>query len=492
MQSAESAPLALLAWIARCRLAGLDDAAGAAELGLDANVFDDPRLSTLEAQLARRPDDPSPANRAARFEVAIDQLLAQGRVGEAGRMARLLGPRSFAEPEDEEPAGEALLPRDPEARAEWEAASYANWVVPPGTGRRPLASLTAEWVTPADRRRVLEELTRVEDPAERARVLDHFRRAGLDPGRDHPAFVGALDAGPPSDRPSAGAGGGPDVSGEPCSPEPVGPDPAIGMRETAAPDPAAGRDPGFHARLVLLGAEAEAYHGAGRARREAEAWARHARELGVPVRPHAGRARDPEPSSPATHAPAPCAEPPVGREPWPLCPGWHGKPRDPRTGLPLDEAKPAEPVVSSPVWPAGVGPRPPEPAPSWPWSAEDGTTAEARAAAAASTPRPAPDGKSTRPILPPEARPPGARPAHPPDSGGSEPAGDRAAERRRRRRSKRAAPTGRSPATENVSAPPPSPATPPPAPAAPVVWAPEPLGPTRMAKIRGDWPWWCS
>ena len=75
---------------------------------------------------------------------------------------------------------------------------YANWVVPPGSDRRPLASLTAEWVTPAECWRVLEELRRIDDPAEHARVLDHFRRAGLDPGADHPAWAKPATAAEPA------------------------------------------------------------------------------------------------------------------------------------------------------------------------------------------------------------------------------------------------------------------------------------------------------
>ncbi|MCL6609875.1 MAG: hypothetical protein K6T74_17465, partial [Geminicoccaceae bacterium] len=39
--------------------------------------------------------------------------------------------------------------------------------------------------------------------------------------------------------------------------------------------------------------------------------------------------------------------------------------------------------------------------------------------------------------------------------------------------------------------PPPAPAAPPPAPpSAPVVWAKQPLTPFRLARIRGDYPWW--
>lgn len=180
---------------------------------------------------------------------------------------------------------EAMLATfDPETRALWDSLGYDSWVVPPGTGRRPMASLTAEWVCPADRWRVLEELRRIDDPAEHARVLAHWARAGLDPGADHPAWrkeaVGEQPNGPPAaadaaSRPSAAEPDGP--AQDPAAPRPDEPE----TSEDAEPNPELRRI------LRRLGEEAEAYHAAGRERRAREAWLQHARELGVPLPPHA-------------------------------------------------------------------------------------------------------------------------------------------------------------------------------------------------------------
>ena len=191
---------------------------------------------------------------------AAARLLRDGRPLEAARLARLLGPPHRARETMRDPPENAdEEPLDPATAALLEEVDYRNWVVPPGTGRRPLASLTAEWVCRADRWRVLEELRRVDDPAERERVLGHWVRAGLDPGLDHPAYRGAVEPAGPSD-PS------PDAS------DPPG-------------DPA--RPSGLRALLIRLGQEAEAHHAVGRERRAREAWIRHARELGVPVPEHA-------------------------------------------------------------------------------------------------------------------------------------------------------------------------------------------------------------
>jgi hypothetical protein len=284
------------------------------------------------------------------LEAAVEALLAQGRPLEAARLARLgAGPGRRAEPAPLDPVERAareaavldaaLAEATAEERAEWESFGYEHWVVPPGSERRPLASLTAAWVTAAERWRVLEELARLDDPAERARVLGHFAAAGLDPGADHPAFAGALPApGPP--------------------PEPAAP----------PPDPAEGRDPAFHALLVRLGLEAESYHGAGRARRAALAWQRHARELGVPVPAQAG----------------------LGPEP-----GAAGQPA--RPGPEAPPAGPGEPAG----WPETVRIRPPEPrGPGWPWAPDDGVPPELLAERAARAPRPAP------PPVPPVPAPP--------------------------------------------------------------------------------------
>jgi len=478
MEGFDPPPLALLAWLARCRRAGFAAEPLLAELGLGAEVLADPRLAALEAGLARGASEPEEVS-ARLLAAAAEQLLAQGRVGEAARLrpARRAGLVRGGEAAVDESL-EAML-ADPEARAEWEAADYANWVVPPGGDRRPLASSTAEWVTPAERWRVLEELRRIDDPAEHARVLDHFRRAGLDPGADHPAWARPATAAEPAagqageregDRP-AGAGrvepgraapaktvgsvadacaGGSDARDDGCA-------------STRPAEQVAGSDPEAAARrafLVRLGQEAEAYLAAGRARREAEAWQRYARELGVPVPPHA-RLLPPDEPSPSPAAPEPPVRLPEA-EPWPLCPDWHGRPRDPRTGAPLAEPA-AAPPPAPPAWPAGLGPRPPEPVPDWPWPAGDRIPPEERARAEARTPRPAPSGKTTRP------KAPAAAPAR-----GALGRGRRAAD-----------PPPPAPRPDPPPAPPP-----PAAPSAPVVWTKQPLTPFRLARIRGDYPWW--
>lgn len=191
---------------------------------------------------------------------AAARLLRDGRPLEAARLARLLGPPRRARETMRDPPDRAdEEPLDPATAALLEEVDYRNWVVPPGTGRRPLASLTAEWVCRADRWRVLEELRRVDDPAERERVLGHWVRAGLDPGLDHPAYRGVVELPEP---PAASPG--------PAEPR---------------PDPA--RPPRLRALLIRLGQEAEAHHAVGRERQAREAWIRHARELGVPVPEHA-------------------------------------------------------------------------------------------------------------------------------------------------------------------------------------------------------------
>jgi len=494
MDCADPPPLALLAWLARRRRAGFAAEPLLAELGLGAEVLADPRLAALEAGLARGASEPEEGS-AGLLAAAADQLLAQGRVGEAARLrpARRAGPSRGGEAAADESL-EAML-ADPEARAEWEAMDYANWVVPPGSDRRPLASLTAEWVTPAERWRVLEELRRLDDPAEHARVLDHFRRAGLDPGADHPAWARPATAAEPAPGQAGEREGDPPAGTPPGEPGPTrAPEPppagaGRGEPGRAAPAETVGTvagacaggsnarddagapvrpaeeateiDPEVAARrafLVRLGQEAEAYLAAGRARREAEAWQRYARELGVPVPPHA-RLVPPDEPPPRSAEPEPPVRLPEA-EPWLLCPDWHGRPRDPRTGAPL--AEPAA-APAPPAWPPGLGPRPPEPVPDWPWPAGDGIPPEERARAEARTPRPAPSGKTTRPKAP-AAEPPSGRRG------------------RARRAADRPAPAPR---------PDPPPAPPPPAaPSAPVVWAKQPLTPFRLARIRGDYPWW--
>ena len=480
MEGFDPPPLALLAWLARCRRAGFAAEPLLAELGLGADVLADPRLAALEAAWTPEEELAGPDRLLA---AAADQLLAQGRVGEAARLrpARRAGPSRGGEAAVDESL-EAML-ADPEARAEWEAMDYANWVVPPGSDRRPLASLTAEWVTPAERWRVLEELRRIDDPAEHARVLDHFRRAGLDPGADHPAWARPAAGAEPAagqageregDRP-AGAGRVEPGRAAPAETAGTVADACAGgsdaLREGCAPvrsaEEATGIDPEAAARrafLVRLGQEAEAYFAAGRARREAEAWQRYARELGVPVPPHA-RLVPPDEPSPSPAAPEPAVRLPEA-EPWPLCPDWHGRPRDPRTGKPLAEPA-APPPPAPPAWPAGLGPRPPEPVPDWPWPAGDGIPPEDRARAEARAPRPAPSGKTSRPKAP---------------------AAEGASGRRRHAR-RSADPPARAPSPDPPA---PAPATPAPpaAPSAPVVWAKQPLTPFRLARIRGDYPWW--
>jgi hypothetical protein len=136
------------------------------------------------------PGEPEPPSLPALAEAAARRLLAQGRVREAAPLLARLGRAAPpVEPQADEPSSTAapvveaaLAEAGPEARAEWDRVGYENWVVPPGCGRRPLASLDAEWVCRADRWRVLEELRRVDDRAEHERVLGHFVRAGLDPG----------------------------------------------------------------------------------------------------------------------------------------------------------------------------------------------------------------------------------------------------------------------------------------------------------------------
>ena len=336
-------PAAFAAWLARRLASGTAAELLAAEHGLTARTLAAARIATLARGFAKATGGAGgsePSGRTALLEAAIDALLAQGRPLEAARLVRL-GPRAAAraEPPPLDPGEGAAQPEaelartlaglTPEERAEWDSLGYENWVVPPGTGRRPMASLTAGWICPADRWRVLEELRRLDDPAEEARVLGHFRRAGLDPGADHPAFAGAVEL-PPETVGSTTAPA--DASGTEA--------------EAAAPEPPAGRDPAFHALLVRMGLEAEAYHGAGRARRAAEAWRRHARELAVPVPAHAGLS--------SAEAAA-----------------------ETRTGPPSSEV-PADPAAdpAAPA-PAAFGPAPaPRPwalAPSsWPWAPEDG------------------------------------------------------------------------------------------------------------------------
>jgi hypothetical protein len=234
METPEAAPFALLAWIARRRALGASDDELEAEIGPAAGAaLADPRLAPLEARFAGRtapvPAEPA-ARRRALLAAAVDQLLAQGRVAEAARLQRTAetvargggARRGAAFGETDDPAVRLDDPETPlealaaEDRALWNAVGYDQWVVPPGSWRRPLASLTNEWVGPADRWRVLEELRRLDDPAETARVLAHFEKAGLDPGADHPAFRGVVprrdDPAPPS---PVMAGRGP---GHPVSP----------------------------------------------------------------------------------------------------------------------------------------------------------------------------------------------------------------------------------------------------------------------------------
>ncbi|BCX19363.1 MAG: hypothetical protein KatS3mg117_3045 [Geminicoccaceae bacterium] len=228
-----------------------------------------------------RSAEPSTENLQELARASAERLLRDGRPLEAARLARLLhlAGRRRAEsetcpgPPDPGPIG----PLDPATAALWEEVDYRNWVVPPGTGRRPLASLTAEWVCPADRWRVLEELRSVDEPVERARVLAHWARAGLDPGLDHPAYRGLA---------------------EPSRTEPAAAPAASSADPPPEPDPPTGR----RALFVQLGREAEAYHAIGRERWAREAWVRHARELGVPLPPHA----DP-PEGYEREAPAPVA-----------------------------------------------------------------------------------------------------------------------------------------------------------------------------------------
>jgi hypothetical protein len=211
-----------------------------------------------EGEPAREADPADDLHELARAAAA--RLLRDGRPLEAARLARLLGPpRRARETMRDPPENADEEPLDPATAALLEEVDYRNWVVPPGTGRRPLASLTAEWVCRADRWRVLEELRRVEDPAERERVLGHWVRAGLDPGLDHPAYRGVVEL----------------------------PEPPAASTDPAEPPPDPARPPGLQALLVRLGQEAEAYHAIGRERQAREAWIRHARELGVPVPEHA-------------------------------------------------------------------------------------------------------------------------------------------------------------------------------------------------------------
>jgi hypothetical protein len=249
---------------APAREAPAEDAEGA-------DLADGPEPSTADppdgsrAAAAAPPDahEPEPEERPDLHELArasAERLLRDGRPLEAARLARLLGPphRARETPRDPpERADEASL--DPATAALLEEVDYRNWVVPPGTGRRPLASLTAEWVCRADRWRVLEELRRVDDPAERERVLGHWVRAGLDPGLDHPAYRGVVEL----------------------------PEPPAASTGPAEPPPDPARPPGLQALLIRLGQEAEAHHAIGRERQAREAWIRHARELGVPVPEHA-------------------------------------------------------------------------------------------------------------------------------------------------------------------------------------------------------------
>lgn len=230
---------------------------------------------------------------------SAERLLREGRPFEAARLARLLAPpgrvrsafapaSGAAEPSEAAVVEALLATLDPETRALWDSLGYDSWVVPPGTGRRPMASLTAEWVCPADRWRVLEELRRLDDPAEHARVLAHWARAGLDPGADHPAWrkeaVGEHPNGPPAAAEPAGlpAAAGPnDPSPAPAAPPPDARDAPPDAPEEGGPNPELGR------LLRRLGEEAEAYHAVGRERRAREAWLKHARELGVALPPHA-------------------------------------------------------------------------------------------------------------------------------------------------------------------------------------------------------------
>lgn len=260
------------------------------------------------------------------------RLLQEGRMLEAARLARLFArpgregrvrrpPPPFEYrppgPGEDWPPPPGLTPEELEA---WHTVGYPNWVVPPGTGRRPLASLTNEWVCPADRWRVLEELLRVDDPAERERVLGHFARAGLDPGDDHPAYRSgegasadgaparerrnepeadaAGAAGPPRPADGATLADGAAASAVPAAEEArdagAGPDgPGAEPPSATGPPRPPGRDPALAALLVRLGEEADDYHAIGRARRAREAWFRHARELGVPVPPHADLSEPP-------------------------------------------------------------------------------------------------------------------------------------------------------------------------------------------------------
>ncbi len=223
------------------------------------------------------------------------RLLREGRPLEAARLARLLAPPGRARPGPEPASGSArqseaavvkalLATFDPETRALWDSVGYDSWVVPPGTGRRPMASLTAEWVCPADRWRVLEELRRLDDPAEHARVLAHWARAGLDPGDDHPFWRTEPVAAPASDPTAAAA---PAAGPSAADPNDPAPDPAAPPRDE--PDGPEDAEPNPELRRLLrrLGEEAEAYHAIGRERRAREAWLKHARELGVPLPPHA-------------------------------------------------------------------------------------------------------------------------------------------------------------------------------------------------------------
>ncbi len=486
MERNDPAPLALLAWIARCRRLGLSDEDLAVEVDLEPAWLEDPRLARIEARFTRA-RAPSPAGPAAgpnaRLEAAVEQLLAQGRVAEAARLRRGIEPSGrraartdpSASPSAEFDLEAELAAAGPEFRALWDAYGYDSWVVPPGCGRRPLASLTAEWVTPADRWRVLEELRRVDDPAERARVLAHFEKAGLDPGLDHPAFARAdvtsseAAPGPGSDRPvppSPVAAG--HLPGHPASPDHPAPrvvgspaghdegkDSAIQSAATDGGEPA--RDPALVAYLRRLGEEADAYHSVARRRQAAEAWKRHARELGVPVPPHARLDDTLDPrleSAPAeaSHAPAP-----------------------------------PEPALA---WPDGLGPRPSEPMPDWPWSRGEGEPPTRAAERAARAPHPAPTGKTSRPRSPPSsaagtpADRRGSAPeavAQPDEALSSDPPG---ATRVRRRRTRGAASGSSRPATPPRGSAHEAP------PAAPVVWAREPLGPNRLARLRGDHPWW--
>lgn len=250
----------------------------------DPSRFDREPATTVAAPVAE-PAAAAALDLHALARASAERLLREGRPLEAARLARLLAPPSRARSApgldpgspvgSEAAAVEALIATfDPETRALWDAVGYEAWVVPPGTGRRPMASLTAEWVCPADRWRVLEELRRIDDPAEHARVLAHWARAGLDPGADHPAWrteaVAAPASGPPATDPI-------DRFEAPAAPPPGEPD------EPEGPEP----NPELRRLLRRLGAEAEAHHAVGRARQAREAWLRHARELGVPLPPHA-------------------------------------------------------------------------------------------------------------------------------------------------------------------------------------------------------------